>query len=505
MSVQHTPPNPTPKTSGNPSINLSRRLAPGTIEHLRPSSNPSSSHHTNKKRQATDEVELINDEDSTEGAMDTDELVEILKTTIRETLKEETENALKKMIKSAIQEEISTVAANLEQFAIKLEDNISAQNTQISTTLTDLFYLVDKVIRPKLDHQQQQREKQRSQTQDSTVITEETATEDITTLKSRISELQQEFLRRNRNLKQKLNQNLSTFNKNDKRADLSEEDFEEIRRIRPQTERWYRHSQALEKHIIQEEHGRDLSTNTQSHITITYRQTIIPKENYQEMTKKLQEEANHLNLSIVIKDLEYTLDMITKIEEGVEKLNDYKRAKLWGIVTRKYNEYSDRNIKAPTHQPESTQYRQQQPPPRTRTYPQHQQNPRTPRTPRNTYRPTYNRPKPRYPAWDTNRREQRTYADRDVEDNYYEDFPNLMENNYGRNYRNDKRELHRYQNDYPEHNDRNYHNPSNYNYQQRTYYQEQHRDDRQQRNHYQEQHRDDKRQSNPDPYPYHLN
>ena len=455
---------------------------PGTTERLRQPSNPSSSHQISKKRQAIDDVEVINDGDSTDGAMDTDELVEILKTTIRQTLKEETETVLKKMIQSAIQQEISTVAANLEQFATKLEDNISTQHTQTCTTLTDLFYLVDKVIRPKLDRQQQQ-ENQRSHTQHSTVITEDTSTEeDIITLRSTITELQQEFLRRNRNLKQKLNQNLSTFNKNDKRADLSEEEFEEIRRIRPQTEKWYRHSQALEKHIIQEEHGKDLSTNTQSHITITYRQTIIPKDTYKEMTNKLQEEANRINLRIVIKDLEYTLEMITKTEEEMDKMDEFKRAKLWGIVTRKYNEYSDRNIRTKTYQPESTQYHQQQAPPRTRTYQQHhgqnQQNPKTPRTPRNVYRPTNNRPKPRYPAWNTNRREEHTYPERDVEDNYYEDFPTLKENNYGRNYRNDKRESHHYQNDHPDYNDRNHHNSSNRNYQQRNYYQEQYRDDR---------------------------
>jgi len=497
MSVQHTPPNPTPKTSGNVSVNLSRRLAPGTIEHLRPpSSKPSSSQHTNKKRQASEEIEVINDGESTEGTMDTDELVEILKTTIRETLKEETENVLKKMIKSAIQEEIATVTTNLEQFATKLEET--------NTTLTDLLYLVDKVIRPKLDLQQQQ-EKERSQKDDSTVIMKETTTEeDITTLKENISELQQEFLRRNRNLKQKLNQNLSTFNKNDKKADLSKEDFDEIRKIRSQTERWYRHSQALEKHIIQEEQGKDLSTNTQSHITVTYRQTIIPRDVYKEMTNKLQEEANLLNLRIVIKDLNYTMDMITKMEEEMQNLDDYKCAKLWGIVTRKYNELSDRNIKAKTYQPETVQYHQQQPP-RTRAPPeyrrQHQQNPRTPQTPRNIYRPTNNRPKPRYPAWTTNRRDEHTYIERDEEDNYYEDFPNLRENNYGRNYRNDKRGSDRYQNDY--------HNSTKHHSEQRNDYQEQYRDDReQQRNYYQEQHRDDRRQSNPDPYykyPYYLN
>jgi len=497
MSVQHTPPNPTPKTSGNLSVNLSRRLAPGTIEHLRPpSSNPSSSQHTNKKRQASEDVEVINDGDSTDGAMSTDELVEILKNTIRQTLKEETENILKKMVQSAIREEISTITTNLADFATKLDDTITTQHTETNTALSDLLYVVDKVIRPKLDQQRtKENEKGKNQQEETPMDDPE---ENISTYKSTISDLQKRFLQCNRQLKQKLNENLSTFNKNDKRANLSDEEFEEIKQIRPQMERWYRHSQALEKHIHQEEQGHTLSTYTQSHISITHRQTIIPKEHYKKITQQLQEQADRVNLQIIINDLELTLDMIKKLDDELETLNDFKKAKLWGIVTRKYNELSDRNIRTRPqhHEPEPYRpeiHRQQQEPQRRKQYhgQQQLQHTRTPRSPNNI-------PDTRKSRWQTRRMEPQSSH---REDNYNENFPPLP-----RNYRNEQRTTREYNNDHHYNEGNSYlndqHQQPYYNYREENH-QDHYRDEG--RRPYQEPYREERRRVNPDPYPYYLN
>lgn len=202
--------------------------------------------------------------------------------------------------------------------------------------------------------------KQTSQTTEANKNTKENNT---TELLEELKKTEQDFLVKNRKLKQTLNNNLNKHSNDNLRAPCEEGEYRRMQSFRNITEDWYPSSQVLEKHITQK---RMITEG--HHIEIHYKQTKIPRAEWNELTEKLRTTHRETNIVLELKDLQHHLQKISKIQEVMDSqtISSFAAAKAWKQVARGNSDLSDRNIYNKGRYQRPTNHRQ------TRTEPEQQ-------------------------------------------------------------------------------------------------------------------------------------
>lgn len=233
--------------------------------------------------------------------------------------------------------------AKLDQISKYVEDIINENST--------LHLLIDRLHAHQLDLTDRITELVKDSTNANNDITDN---DDASSLIPQIKQLQEQFEARHKALKDRHNNILHKCTQQQLSDHCAPAAYKAMQNYRTKLEKWYPHAQITLKHILQSP-NKDITQNHDiTGIITNYKQTILDKEHFDEITKPFQKYTHTMNIKLLLADLEQTLismDNVEKEESTNTDLTDIAKAKAWKAVARGHGDLSDRTIFGRTTNP----------------------------------------------------------------------------------------------------------------------------------------------------------